>query len=42
VAEHPELGLGTPSKSTVGVILKRFYKRPKDKIHACVRLAQAA
>ena len=27
VAEHPELGLGTPSKSTVGVILKRHHIR---------------
>jgi transposase len=27
VAEHPELGLGAPSKSTVGVILKRHKLR---------------
>ena len=27
VAEHPELGLGTPSKSTIGVILKRHKVR---------------
>ena len=27
VAEHPELGLGTPSKSTIGVILKRHKLR---------------
>jgi transposase len=27
VAEHPELGLGKPSKSTIGVILKRHEVR---------------
>ena len=27
VAEHPELGLGRPSKSTIGVILKRHKVR---------------
>jgi transposase len=27
VAEHPELGLGCPSKSTIGVILKRHHVR---------------
>src|SRR5919202_469099 len=27
VAAHPELGLGTPSKSTIGVILKRHKLR---------------
>jgi len=27
VAEHPELGLGRPSKSTIGVILKRHQVR---------------
>jgi hypothetical protein len=27
VAAHPELGLGRPSKSTVGVILKRHQVR---------------
>src|ERR671927_840649 len=27
VAEHPELGLGAPSKSTIGVILKRHQVR---------------
>jgi transposase len=27
VAEHPELGLGAPSKSTIGVILKRHKLR---------------
>jgi len=29
VADHPELGLGSPSKSTVGVILKRHQVRLK-------------
>jgi len=27
VAAHPELGLGSPSKSTIGVILKRHQVR---------------
>jgi transposase len=27
VAAHPELGLGTPSKTTIGVILKRHHLR---------------